>query len=419
MDDRRGRRARSRALLAGLATLMLLAASVPAAQHAGADAVGDAQRRLQQAQQALQQAQHQHDLTGGIINRLSGQLVTLGDREAQLRLVIQQLADQIAAQQRAVAAAQAQLDRIAADLAAAQRRLTDVRTRLRGDTATLSTQLADLYKQGTTSTINAIFSSEDFNALWEKLIAGHRVAAGEQALLDAVNAEQAEVARLIQQISEAQRRQADVLAQQRATEGALEASRQAQAVAEQQLEQVIAEDKRQLAENQQAFADITNEISADAGGVASARASLAAAQAAAARHGNGHFIWPEHAPITQGFGCTPYAFEPYNPDCPSLHWHTGLDLAGPWGAPIAAGDGGIAYTYVSSYGYGLHVIIIHGNGFATVYGHLNSFAVGDGQTVSQGQTIGYEGSTGNSTGPHLHFEVRLNNQPVNPLAYLP
>ena len=69
-------------------------------------------------------------------------------------------------------------------------------------------------------------------------------------------------------------------------------------------------------------------------------------------------------------------------------------------------------------GYGNLVVIDHGNGLATAYGHQSSLAVGTGQTVSQGQVIGYVGSTGHSTGPHLHFEVRVNGAAVDPLGYL-
>ena len=149
-------------------------------------------------------------------------------------------------------------------------------------------------------------------------------------------------------------------------------------------------------------------------------AAIKEAMAAAARRGggNGHFVWPESGPITQGFGCTPYQFEPWDPNCASHHFHTGIDIGAAWGTPVGAGDAGIAYTYYSSYGYGNHVIIVHGNGWVSIYGHLASFAVGNGQAVGRGQTIGYEGSTGNSTGPHLHFEIRLNDVPQNPLQYL-
>ena len=85
---------------------------------------------------------------------------------------------------------------------------------------------------------------------------------------------------------------------------------------------------------------------------------------------------------------------------------------------MAAADGGIAYAYVSGYGYGNHIIIVHANGFTTLYGHLSGFAVSSGQSVGKGQAIGYEGSTGFSTGPHLHFEVRLDDAPQDPCRYV-
>jgi murein DD-endopeptidase MepM/ murein hydrolase activator NlpD len=131
-------------------------------------------------------------------------------------------------------------------------------------------------------------------------------------------------------------------------------------------------------------------------------------------------MWPEPPDyISQGFGSTPYPFEPYDPSCPSKHFHTGIDIADAWGTPVRASQSGVVHIFVSSYGYGLHIIMNHGNGFFTVYGHLSSFAVGDGTYVSRGTVIGYEGSTGNSSGPHLHFEIREGQTPVNPLAFLP
>src|ERR1035437_850685 len=123
-------------------------------------------------------------------------------------------------------------------------------------------------------------------------------------------------------------------------------------------------------------------------------------------------------PLSQGFGCTPYMFEPYDPNCPNRHFHSGLDISDPCGTAIHAADSGIVNTYYSSYGYGNHILIDHGHGWVSLYGHMSSFVVGNGQTVHRGQLIGYEGTTGNSTGCHLHFEVDLNNNPQNPLAYL-
>jgi len=98
--------------------------------------------------------------------------------------------------------------------------------------------------------------------------------------------------------------------------------------------------------------------------------------------------------------------------------HEGIDLGAAYGAPIrAAASGTVIYCGEES-GYGNLTVIDHGGGIATAYGHQSSIAVSCGQSVSQGQVIGYVGSTGHSTGPHLHFEVRVNGNPVDPLGYL-
>ena len=101
-------------------------------------------------------------------------------------------------------------------------------------------------------------------------------------------------------------------------------------------------------------------------------------------------------------------------------YHTGIDLAAPYGTPIvAAKSGQVQVAGWSSFGYGFHVILDHGGGVETLYAHMSRIAVRPGQWVEAGQVIGYVGSTGWSTGPHLHFEVRVNGVPRNPLAYLP
>jgi murein DD-endopeptidase MepM/ murein hydrolase activator NlpD len=117
-------------------------------------------------------------------------------------------------------------------------------------------------------------------------------------------------------------------------------------------------------------------------------------------------IWPTSGTVTSGFG---------------WRWgrmHEGIDIAAPTGTPIAAAAGGTVIYAGWMGGYGNLVVIDHGGGLATAYGHQSSIAVGSGSYVSQGQTIGYVGSTGHSTGPHLHFEVRVNGSPVDPLGYL-
>jgi murein DD-endopeptidase MepM/ murein hydrolase activator NlpD len=131
------------------------------------------------------------------------------------------------------------------------------------------------------------------------------------------------------------------------------------------------------------------------------------------------FIWPEpKAQISQPFGPSHLVLEP--PYGGYAHFHTGIDLVEPFGSPVyAADDGIVALVGVSSSGYGNYVVIAHSGGLDTLYGHLSTAVVKVGQVVNQGQTIGLEGSTGNSTGAHLHFELRIKPQPIDPAPYLP
>ena len=122
--------------------------------------------------------------------------------------------------------------------------------------------------------------------------------------------------------------------------------------------------------------------------------------------------------VTQGFGPTTFALEP--PLGPYRHFHTGIDLSAPLGAPVmAAADGVVVAVGHSALGYGNYIVIAHGGGIATLYGHLLQTTVSAGQKVARGQVIGLEGSTGYSTGPHVHFELRVNDQVTDPMPYLP
>jgi murein DD-endopeptidase MepM/ murein hydrolase activator NlpD len=131
------------------------------------------------------------------------------------------------------------------------------------------------------------------------------------------------------------------------------------------------------------------------------------------------FIWPEpQAQISQGFGPSTFWFEPAYGQYP--HFHTGIDLVEPFGSPVyAADDGVVALVGSSSGGYGNYVVIAHSGGLDTLYGHLSTALVKVGQAVTQGQPVGLEGSSGNSTGAHVHFELRINQRPVDPTPYLP
>jgi len=123
-----------------------------------------------------------------------------------------------------------------------------------------------------------------------------------------------------------------------------------------------------------------------------------------AARGTGAFVWPTSGAITQKFWAH----------------HKAIDIGAPTGTPIVASDSGyVVKTGWSEYGYGKYVVIDHGNGFQTLYAHLSTILVELSQSVGRGQRIGSMGSTGRSTGPHLHFEIRYHGVQRNPFGYLP
>jgi murein DD-endopeptidase MepM/ murein hydrolase activator NlpD len=163
-----------------------------------------------------------------------------------------------------------------------------------------------------------------------------------------------------------------------------------------------------------------DQLEREAQGVAAIIAQAEAAHPTKTYASSG-LAWPLRGSMEQGFGPSPYRFEPpitFN-GVRYAHFHTGIDIATAYGTPIrAAADGQVIATGFSSWGYGIHVIVAHNPQLATLYAHMSKLAVAQGTVVKQGQIIGYEGSTGNSTGPHLHFEVRVGGAFVDPLRYL-
>jgi len=178
------------------------------------------------------------------------------------------------------------------------------------------------------------------------------------------------------------------------------------------LAQVLEADQQSLAQESQAAA--WAQANAGAGMVADLNELPVGAGPAGLK-----LSWPVlGGTITQPFGPTSFVLEP--PLGRYAHFHTGIDVAAPLGsAVLAAGDGvvvAVAHTWV---GYGNYVIVAHGSGVLTLYAHLLDTAVTQGARVTRGELLGREGSSGYSTGPHLHFEVRVNGQVTDPLRYLP
>lgn len=280
----------------------------------------------------------------------------------------------------------------------------------------LKRRLVDIYEYGDLSYVNALVAARSFSEFverWEDLRL--LIAANERAVrarkvaerrVAAIEADLERTRLMLAQEEQAQeeaRSQLDSLASERRNLVELAGEQKHQvasqvaeieglsAAEESQLESLIQERQREL-EAQRKAAGI-------AGGVES-------------EGGPGSFSWPVTGTITSPFGWRS------NPFGGSPEFHQGLDIAAPSGTTVTAAAGGTVIMAQWYGGYGNYILIDHGGGYSTGYGHLSAIYVSNGQSVSRGQAIGAVGSTGQSTGPHLHFEVRINGKPVDPAPRL-
>ncbi|HEV3233284.1 MAG TPA: peptidoglycan DD-metalloendopeptidase family protein [Candidatus Dormibacteraeota bacterium] len=361
-----------------------------------ADAISDKQQQQQQLNQQYQQQQ----------DALKQNEARQRSAQAQLDL----LTGQIQTAETHLADENARLDAILGQIDQVQRDLDATRARLERRQEILNQRTRTLYKQGGDNTfMDSLFTANNFSQLMDRFILMRDITHSDQVLVEQIKTDKAAIEDLMAQLSRKKDDQAATVKRIQDESNALRGQYSQQAALRSQLASAHSSLEQAQAENRRSAAAVASEI-----------AQLEAARGRA--HSSGIFAWPGvQGPITQGFGCTDFAGEPPPPPgyhCNPPYFHTGIDIAGPYGSTITATDGGIAYTYSSGSGYGNHVIIVHANGFTSLYGHMSGFAIGSGTAVAKGQAIGYEGSTGFSTGPHLHFEIRLNGNPVNPCNYV-
>lgn len=294
--------------------------------------------------------------------------------------------------------------------------LDAARRSLRLHDALLKRRLVDIYEYGDLTYINTLISARSFSEFVERWEDLRLLIAANERTVRARKAAEARVAVIaadlertrleLQQQEEAQaqaRSQLDSLAGERQNLVTLTAVRRRSvesevaemeglsAAEEAQLEGLILEREREI-EAQRRAAGI-------AGGVES-------------ESGPGTFSWPVTGTITSPFGWRS------NPFGGGPEFHQGLDIAAPSGTTVTAAAGGTVIMAQWYGGYGNYILIDHGGGYSTGYGHLSAIYVSTGQSVQRGQAIGAVGSTGQSTGPHLHFEVRIAGRPVDPAPRL-
>ncbi len=165
-------------------------------------------------------------------------------------------------------------------------------------------------------------------------------------------------------------------------------------------------------QNQAELRELEAQLDADSDRLRSIITAQASTSSGAAPSGTGQLLWPAAGPLTSAYGWRTH------PIFGDQRLHTGIDIGAGYGSTVVAADAGVV-TYVGVMsGYGNVIVVDHGGGLATTYNHLSSFSVGSGQSVGRGAPIGGVGCSGYCTGPHLHFEVRVNGAPADPMPYL-
>ena len=331
--------------------------------------------------------------------------------------IIKNLDAQIAAQKDLIAKTQNAIDELDRKIRFTEASLTRLHAQISVRGEVLNQRLRYVDDHGSVNYVELVLTANTFNDLMNRMIGAQQVAASDRKLMADLGVERAQFDQTSAELV-IQRTQVQALLQQlQATEADMEknqATEKAALVYQQQLENKLSDEYRQLEVQRKAID-------------AQVAALALKYDAAAAKYGGGTgvFEWPEPACgfscISQGYGCVTFYLEIYDPSCPYPHRkHTGIDIAAAYHSPIVAADTGIIYFYPGSIGYGNMIMMIHGNGYSTVYGHLAGYAGGlsSGQIVARGDLIGYEGSTGWSTGPHLHFEIRVSNDPRDPCIWL-
>jgi murein DD-endopeptidase MepM/ murein hydrolase activator NlpD len=386
--------------LRSLAALALVAAATLGLAPRALGQQSDKQQQLQQqvseagaaedaARSKLVQAQAEHQRLDGVLADVNARLIAANARLADAQATVDRLGF-------AALALQIKADATAKKLAVAR---DDIRR-----SAVL------LYRHGDGADMLGLLDSTTGSG---RLVEGQhylrRVSDKRQAdarrvtrLKDQLDAERADIAQQKQTADDAraaaaqEKTQLDDLAAQQAS------ARDAAASAEQAENAALGTAVAQHDQAEAALADESAKV-----------AALAQSAGGGPALGDGTFIWPVSGPITSPFG---YRTDPVTG---ARAFHSGIDIGASCGTPIkAAGTGVIISAGFNSGGYGNMTLINHGNGLSTLYGHQSSIIVSAGQSVTQGQVIGYVGSTGKSTGCHLHFEVRVNGNPVDPTGYL-
>ena len=302
------------------------------------------------------------------------------------------------------------------DITLNERQLAEAQKRLEGREAVFYKRVRDIYINGRLSYIDVVIGSKDFSDFANRLEVLKRIIDSDITLIGEIKKERAQIeehkqklesdrAKLVELEKAALAKQAEIEQKKAERNVVLQKAQNDRATAMQAIEELNAS-------SAQVSAMLKERQAARAAAAAAAQSSGGQGASDNWVQGTGQLGWPVSGEIT-----SPYGYR-VHPIWGTTIYHSGIDIGVDEGTPVHAADGGVVVWSGWMGGYGYAVVIDHGNGLSTLYGHNSELAVDEGQSVAKGQVISYAGSTGNSTGPHVHFEVRANGDPVDPMGYL-
>lgn len=313
------------------------------------------------------------------------------DQESALASQVSALEQQLGQLENAISEGEARLVVLEQELVAAQEKVET-------QNSNLNARLRNMYKSGSIGFLDVLLDSGSFSEFLTNLDLVERIYSSDQSVLSDLEDAHQEVEQKKQEVETLQSELKISKAETEQSKATVEAKKAEIAASNEELDKMIDADK--------AEADAL---------VAELQKSKEASSSSTSTYSGGILAWPlpGYGRITSPFG---YRIHPITG---TRKMHTGIDI-GTSGAtpPIVAANGGTVIYSGWKGGYGKTIMIDHGGGIVTLYAHCSSLHVSKGATVSRGQTIANVGSTGNSTGPHLHFEVRLDGAYKNPLSYL-
>ncbi len=333
----------------------------------------------------------------------------LGEVVAELRVAEADLA----AVEKEVETAANRLDVTRAELADHYRALELTRIDLQETRAKARRRALQIYMGGGGRDVQSvIFSADEVTTMAVGLEYASKIAAATDVIVKRLESLEIQVGRQAEKIAEEEQQLADEVDRLEEQRGLLAALAEEVAAAKAAVERKLAEQRAQLDQVRHEVEHFEKELEGLEREQKRIEELIRREQERGTPAPSGIFVRPVPGRITSGFG---YRIHPI---LGTRRLHTGIDMGGGYGTPIKAAAAGRVILAAYYGGYGNAIILDHGGGITTLYAHQSRLAVSKGSRVDAGQTIGYVGSTGLSTGPHLHFEVRKNGTPVNPAPYL-